>query len=303
MSSLVFLIIEFVMRPSLSSTKVFVVVASIGSFTQAAQLLHVTQGAVSQQIAKLEGLLGVKLFDRDPKQLSLTPHGRRLYRGVSDSLERIEAELDAVVSYKNDEVVSITTFASFAAQWLLPRLSSFESQYPDLRLQLNTTSSLVNFVDEGIELGVRFGQGDWDGLLSEHILTHRIYPVAHADYAKKLDVLGAPGQLAQLPLFYDLESPTEWARWFAKVGLPGTQLKLMKGFSDTLVMLSALRNGMEGVALIGDHLTRSEIRAGSLVRVFEDFIEPEGSYYLVYPKHLPLSAGATAFREWVLQAA
>ena len=289
------------MRPALSAIKVFVVVSSVGSFTQAAQLLSVTQGAVSQQIAKLEGMLGVKLFNRKAKRLSLTHHGRRLYRGVSDGLERIEAELDALVEHKSEEVLSISTFGSFAAQWLMPRLASFDSRFPQVRLHVDTTLRLIDFVEEGIELGIRFGSGEWPGLRAEHLLTHRIYPIAGAAYANKIKLRNDVTELAQSPLFFDMETPTEWARWFKKVGSPGQELKLTKGYSDTLVMLSALRNGLEGVALIGDHLTQNEVRDGSLVSVFDTYIEPEGAYYLVYPQHLPLSSTASAFREWLMQ--
>ena len=289
------------MRPALPAIKVFVTVASVNSFTQAAQLLHITQGAVSQQIAKLEGRLGVKLFNRDGKTLSLTQQGRRLYRGVADSLERIEAELDAVATHKNEEVLSITTFGSIAAQWLMPRISSFEQRHPQIKLHVDTTLRLVNFAEEGVELGLRFGSGQWPGLRTERVLSHRIYPVASATYAAKLQLNNQPAQLAKYPLYYDLESPTEWSRWFSKVKLPSVEVNLTRGFSDTLVMLSALRNGLEGIALIGDHLTQVELAEGTLVRLFEDYIEPEGAYYIVYPQNQPLSPSGTAFRDWILK--
>ncbi len=288
------------MRPSLGAVKVFTVVASVRSFTQAAQLLHVTQGAVSQQIAKLEDTLGITLFNREARQLTLTQYGRRLYRGVNESMLRIEAELDSVRTHRSEEVLSISTFGSFAAQWLMPRIGGFEARHPSVRLHVETTLRLVDFHAEGVDLGLRFGSGEWPGLRADHIFRHRIYPVCSPEFAAKSGISDDPGLLAKLPLFYDLETPTEWSRWFAKVGLPGQSMQLTRGFSDTLVMLSALRNGLDGVALVGDHLTEREINSGALVRLFEDYIEPEGAYYLVYPQQLPLSSGAVAFREWVL---
>lgn len=287
------------MRPKLSAVKVFTVVATVRSFTQAAQLLHVTQGAVSQQIAKLEDSLGVQLFERDVKQLTLTRQGHRLFRGVGDSVARIEAELDAVVTHRSEEVLSISTFGSFAAQWLIPRLASFEARHPNIKLHVDTSLRLVDFATEGMDMGIRFGHGEWPGVRAERMFAHRIFPVCSAQYAQKVGLNKNPDKLLKLPLYYDLETPTEWSRWFAKQGLAGQPAKLTRGFSDTLVMLSALRNGLEGVALIGDHLTEREIKNGALVHPFDTYLEPEGAYYLVYPQHLPLSSSGVAFREWV----
>ncbi len=288
------------MRPALSSIKVFSVVASVRSFTQAAQLLHVTQGAVSQQVAKLESQLGVRLFDREPRQLVLTQHGRRLYRGVSDSLERIEAELDAVVTHKDDEVLSITTFNSFAAQWLIPRLPAFEARHPQVRLHVDTSLRLADFVTEGFELGVRFGEGLWPGLRAEYLFSPRIYPFSSVQFAEKIgSSIFEPTSIANLPLYYDLDTPTEWSRWFAAAGMSADNVKLARGFSDSLVMLSGLRNGLEGVALVAEHLTQFEMSSGALVQLSDQYIEAEGAYYLVYPQQLQLSNAGAAFRDWL----
>ncbi|MEM7098021.1 MAG: LysR substrate-binding domain-containing protein [Pseudomonadota bacterium] len=291
------------MRPSLNNLKTFAVVADVLSFTHAAQILHVTQGAVSQQIAKLEDGLGTTLFLRQGRTLKLTTQGLRLHRGVRTSLERVEAELDALVSHRSDEILALTTFGSFAAQWLMPRLPGFESKYPQVRLNIDTTLRVVSLAEEGFDLGIRFGRGEWPGLRAEKIFAHRIYPTAGAHYAATLDVADHPETLLDLPLYYDLETPTEWSRWFGQLGLPGREQRLMRGFSDTLVMLSALRNGLDGVALLGDHLTENEIKNGSLVRLHDHYIEPEGAYYLVYPQHLPLTDCAQVFRDWLLNEA
>lgn len=290
------------MRPSLNSLKTFSVVAEVLSFTQAAQILHVTQGAVSQQVAKLEGALGERLFERKGRQLQLTSSGARLYRGVRFSLERVEAELDAMVTHRSEAVLAITTFGSFAAQWLMPRLLDFEARYPEVRLHIDTSLRLVSMSEEGFDLGIRFGRGEWPGVRAEKIFSHRIFPTAGAGYAKSAQLTGDPANLLSVPLYYDLETPTEWSRWFNQLGVQGGEPRLMRGFSDTLVMLSALRNGLEGVALIGDHLTEHEVSDGTLVRLSESYIESEGAYYLIYPQQLPLSSSAQAFRDWLLSA-
>ncbi len=292
------------MRPSLNSLQTFATVAAIGSFTQAAKLLNVTQGAVSQQIAKLERELGIKLFHRQARQLTLTSQGRRLYLGISPALSRIDAQLDAVLAHRSEEVLTISTFGSIAAQWLMPRIGVFEAAHPNVRIHIDTTLRLVNFIEEGIELGIRFGTGEWTGVRAEPMFRHRFFPLAGADYAKKLKLKGSLNKrisvIKNLPLYYDLEAPSEWSQWFAEAGSPIEEVKLARGFSDTLVMMSALRNGLEGVALIGDHLSERDVKEGTLVRLADHYIEPQGAFYLVYPYQIPLSPGASAFREWLL---
>ncbi len=288
------------MRPPLNSLKTFSVVADVLSFTQAAQILHVTQGAVSQQIAKLEDLLGVRLFNRQGRQLALTSHGKRLYRGVNSSLQRIDAELDAVVARHSEEVLAITTFGSFAAKWLIPRMRQFESKHPQLRIHMDTQHRFVDLADEGYDLGIRFGSGAWPGLRSEKLFTHRLFPTAWSEFGRAASLASDPERLLSLPLFYDLETPTEWNLWFAEQGLQGESPKLTRGFSDTLVMLSALNSGLEGVALVGEHLTEQELAAGTLVRMSNAYLESEGAFFLVHPQQLSLSASALAFRDWIL---
>ena len=290
------------MRPNLNALKVFCVVASVRSFTHAAQLLHVTQGAVSQQIANLEKIMGMQLFEREARSLNLTRQGRRLYLGIKPSLERIDAELDAVLTHKTEDVLRLTTLDSFGAQWLIPRIPAFEAQHPEITLHIDTSLRLVDLAADGIDLGIRYGGGEWPGLRAERVLSHRLFPIAGAAYAAGLNLSAGPASLAQLPLYYDLELPTEWPRWFHQIGLSGHDIQLARGFSDTLVMLSALRNGLEGVALIGDHLTQTELSTGVLVRLFDDYIEADGDHYLIYPQDVPLSTSAATFRDWILQA-
>lgn len=287
------------MRPNLSAMRTFVVSARAESFTHAGQQLNITQGAVSQQVAKLEEMLGVRLFERDGRRLALTTAGQRLFRGVRDSIDRIDAEVDAVRGNRDTQVLSITTFGSFAAQWLVPRLPEFEQRHPGISVQVDTSTRLTDFDTECHDVGIRFGTGSWSGLVSEFLLQHRVLPVAAPEFAAEIDLSPGPAALLNAPLIYDLETPTEWARWFSVAGIEQKEPKLQRGFSDTLVMLSALLNGMRGVALVGDHLLQREIADGLLVRLFETYIEPDGAYYLVYPQTRQLSPAALDFREWL----
>ncbi len=289
-----------IMRPSLGALRAFVVSARAGSFTLAAEQLNITQGAVSQQIAKLEDMLGVRLFEREGRLLTLTTAGQRLFRGIRGSMDRIDAELDAVRVNCDSRVLSISTFGSFAAQWLVPKLREFEVAFPNISVQIDTTTRLIDFDTEAHDVGIRFGTGNWLGLVAEPLLQHRVHAVTTPEYVAHLDLSPGPQALLNVPLIYDLETPTEWARWFAASGLDKVEPRLERGFSDTLVMLSALLAGMSGVALVGDHLTHREIEGGRLVQLFETYIEPDGAYFLVYPQARQLSSAGADFRDWLL---
>lgn len=292
-----------IMRPGLNSIRSFVVVARAGSFTKAADQLHVTQGAVSQQIAKLEDELGQRLFDRNGRSLSLTMAGQRLFRGVSRSIDRIDAEANAARSKQHTETLLITSNASFAAQWLAPRLADFEQRHPHIRLRCEATTRLVDYVEEGVDAGIRVGMGEWPGLTAEKLSPLNIVPVATPEYKNTLDLSSGPAALANYPLLLDLDSPTEWAQWFQSIGEADPELKLVHGFSDTLVTISALLHGVKGIALIGDILVEEELKNGSLVKVVEQPLEADYAYFLVYPAAHQTSGALAALREWMLDCA
>lgn len=291
------------MRPGLNFIRSFVVVARAGSFTKAADQLHVTQGAVSQQIAKLEDDLGQRLFDRNGRALSLTMAGQRLFRGVSRSIDRIDAEANAARSKQHTETLLLTSNASFAAKWLAPRLADFEQQHPHIRLRCEATTRLVEYVEEGIDAGIRVGMGEWPGLTAEKLAPLRILPVATPAYMETLNLSAGPAALTNYPLFLDLDSPTEWQQWFQSLDVADPELKLVHGFSDTLVTISALLGGVKGIALISDILIEEELKSGQLVRVFDQPLEAEFAFYLVYPASYQTSGAMAALREWMLSQA
>ena len=287
------------MKSNLNLVRSFVVVAQTGSLTRAAQVLHVTQGAISQQISKLEDYLGVRLFDRRPRGLELTESGRRLFRGVSGAVNQIDSELKAARLRDITEELCVTCNASFAAQCLMPCLLDFEERHPNIRLRLETTTRLLDFDVDGIDVAIRQGAGDWSGVVAELLCQDRSIAVATPEFAEQYDLQQQPGAVAGAPLLYDLENPTEWEHWFEAAGLKGGALTLSRGFNDTLVMLGALRAGAGGVGLVGRQLVCHEIASGVLVQVGDVSVEPAHAYYLVYPAEEKLTPAAVKFCNWL----
>ncbi len=287
------------MKTNLNAVRTFVLVAQTGSLTKAAERLSVTQGAVSQQISKLEEYLGVQLFERGARGLTITEPGRRLYRGVSTPLSRVDSALHAARLRPQTEELSVTCNASFAAQCLLPCLSDFEEKFPSIRLRLETTTRVLDFGADGVDIAVRQGEGGWPGVTSELLCRDRAIAVATPDVAQTYGLPGDLSAICSVPLLYDLENPTEWHQWFDAAGLPVEQINLSRGFNDTLVMLGALRAGVGAVGLVGRQLVCQELALGELVQLSDVSIEPAYSYFLVYPDAENLSAPAHKFREWL----
>ena len=289
-------------QPSLNAIRTFVHAVRAGSFSTAASTLHVTQGAVSQQIARLEDYLGVRLFDRTPAGLKPTAAGQRLFFTVSTNVDQIDLAVTNVRSSALLETLVITTLSSFAVQWLLPRLAAFERRYPDIRIALETSTVSMDLRDSGIDAGIRCGRGDWSGLNVELLFNDVVFPVTTPEFAATLTGHDEPATIATLPLLYDLDTRAEWTDWFLAAGVQ-TPPNLFYGYSDTLVMLSALKNGKPGIALTHASLVRGEIDAGNLVRLFDHSVPARWAYWLVQPADVTPRDAFAAFRQWLLDEA
>src|SRR6202046_3868387 len=129
------------------------------SFTHAANELNVTQTAISHQIRRLEEELGIRLFVRQNRALTLTPEARDYLPGVRAAFNDLRLATDRLLRKDNDHVLTISTLASLAAKWLLPRLSSFQEAHPDIDVRITSSISLVDFRRDDVEAAIRYGRG------------------------------------------------------------------------------------------------------------------------------------------------
>ncbi len=195
--------------------------------------------------------------------------------------------------------ISVSTLNSFAAQWLMPRLPSFQTTHPEVQLSIETTLTPVDLAERNLDCAIRRGPGRWRGLMSEFLFRDVLFPVATPDYAATLDLSCGETILETVPLLHDPGDPTDWSRWLIAAGCSGTRMNLVHSFTDTLVMLSAIAGDTEGVALINSELVEKELADGRLIRLFETTIPLQHPYYLVYPEGRSLSPGMLAFRRWL----
>lgn len=266
--------------PSLNALKAFDVAARFGSLTRAADVLGVTQGAVSRQVKELEQQLGLALFVRRGPRLQLTGAGTDL-AGTTATAFRILADGVAALRGRSDSpVVTLSMLPSVAAKFMAPRLERFVADHPDIDLRLSTTRALVDFRDSGIDAAVRYGRGPWPGLHAERLGGERLFPVCSPDYAARLE-LRTPADLTRATLF-PTDLPESWSGWMVRAGAGDVPVREGPTLGDFTAVLQAVLDGA-GIALGRSVLVREELRSGRLVAPFARAIDSPYSYWFVAP--------------------
>src|ERR1700753_2410810 len=163
--------------PSLNGLRAFEAAARHLSFTQAASELNVTQTAISHQIRRLEEELGLRLFIRKNRALALTPQARDYLPGVRAAFNDLRLATDRLLRKDDDNVLTVSTLASLAAKWLLPRLTAFQEAHPGIDVRITTSTSLVDFRIGDVDAAIRYGRANWPGVRADWLTADRLFPV------------------------------------------------------------------------------------------------------------------------------
>lgn len=263
----------------------------------AAESLHLTHSAVSQQIRGLEAQLGFELFTRQGRRLALNPAGQALQRAVSKVFAELQAGLLAAAQAHGSaaQTLRVTALPSFAQRWLLPRLPRWQALQPCITLDLHASQQLVDLEREGFHLGLRIGRGPWPGLVSELLFHSPHIMVAAPVLAQRL--VGAPPELlAQQPLLGDADL---WRDWFAQAGHAAAPAPVAT-FNDAALLGQAAEQGM-GVALTRELFAADALLDGRLVRISAQAIDEDATrdYQIVYPEALRDDPAVRAFCDWL----
>ena len=204
--------------PSLNALRAFEASARQRSFSRAAEELHVTPAAISHQIKALEEFLGAGLFRRAKGTLMLTDAGQRLLPGVRKGFDAFQEAMENFTDYDKTGPLNVTMTPSFAARWLIPRLEHFNRQHPEIDIRITTTLEMIDYAREGVEIGIRFGLGNYPGLVSELLLTSEVSPVCSPRLLAEGKPLERPEDLAHFTLLHDDapfhdETHPNWAMW------------------------------------------------------------------------------------------
>ncbi|MEO1484040.1 MAG: LysR substrate-binding domain-containing protein [Myxococcota bacterium] len=273
--------------PPLNAVRVFECVARHGSFARAAGELFVTQSAVSKQIALLEDYVGSRLFERHSSGVSLTLEGRELKHALLPAFETLRASFQRYSRRPpRSSTFKLTTVASFASEFLIPRLAEFERDFPELSLELSTTDRLLDFDREEIDLSVRYGTGDWPGLEVEAFGPSTLIPVRHADPPPNWSPRRVESTLSDV-----------WQMWPEAPSSPLPPV-MMEHFA---VALAAVRSGY-GIAALPELLVRDDLERGSLVALGDP--KPwEMSFFLVRRAGRPHHPRIPMVMTWLQQHA
>ena len=286
--------------PALSALRTFEAAARHLSFTRAADELHVTQAAVSHQIKALEADLGVCLFRRLNRRLLLTDEGQLLMPSVRRAFDELTAGVERVRQRCLGGTLTISTTPSIAANWLASRLGRFQALRPEFEIRLMATPRLIDFAREGVDCGIRYGFGDWPGLLAERLFNAALTVVCSPRLLEAPEPLKEPADLARHTLLHALDDMDNWRLWLRAAGVPGIDPQRGPKFESMPLALQAAISGT-GVAISRGPLADEALAAGRLVKPFDLELPSECAYYFVVPEPSADQPKIEAFRSWLLE--
>ncbi|TDQ23212.1 LysR family glycine cleavage system transcriptional activator [Raoultella sp. BIGb0149] len=285
--------------PPLQTLRAFEATARLSSMTLAAAELHVTHGAISRQIRKLEEHLGLKLFFRLTRQIILTEEGAEFHRTVIRLLSELMRESEHLRGRSLAKSLRISTTVSFASKWLAPRLSRFRQRYPEFDIQLDVTDINVDLNDGQVDAAIRYGPGHYRDVSSERIFDETVTPVCSPGFLEEHNGLTEIKALSNCVLLHEYRMQANWEAWFAMAG--DKNFRCHQGPLWTLGSMAtdaALRG--EGVALGRSVLIADDVAAGRLVAPFPQHkLKAERGYDLVYRSDNQDSFKIRMLRQWL----
>ncbi len=277
----------------------FTIVSQFDSFSAAAESLNLTKGAISHQIRTLESVLGFSLFVREPRGVSLTQKGEKLLAASTVRFSEIE-ELINHLGKPRTPTLTLGTTTYFASRWLSQRLMNFMQQYPEVQIRLQPMISFTDLDTQGIDLAIRWGDGDWTDHKTQLLFSCPAWPTGSEHALRQVERLGFYAAFSQFPLLHDRQHSNAWKHWYKQAGMtyPEKENKLI--IPDPNVRVEAVIEG-QGIAL-NDSLIERELSEHRLYRL-SDIELSEYGYYLIYGSSGQSNPVVAAFSQWILGSA
>lgn len=278
--------------PSLTALRAFLALSETGSAMAAGRALNVSHAAVSQQIRALENHIGVPLVDRNGRSLSLTREGTELAEALKVGFGTIARTVDAVTGADAERPVHVSTTQLFATTWLMPRLLDFQKRHPDIDLMVNPVAALNDPEPGGIDVALRFGDGDWPGLEAEMLVPTDIVITAAPSLVGDC-VIKTPCDLLVFPWLEELGMSSS-VDWLQKHGVTEGRVRQWTHVPGNL-MLDGARAG-QGVICTAMSSVEADLASGRLKLLFRD--EGDTGYHIVIRPGV-LRPKAKAFVSWL----
>jgi len=283
--------------PQLRAVQAFGAVARAGSVATAARTLAVTPSALSHLIRQLELRLGVALFSRTGRGLTLTAEGEQLAGSVVPALASIEEALGGFA--RRGTELRISTISTFAVRWLIPRLSRFQEQHPDIEIFVSTSTRAVDLSNETFDCAVRFGRGGWSGIAGDEMYREELVPACSPQW-QSTHRLREPTDLARVKLLHARARRQDWGRWLAAAGRPGIDTDAGPIFETRDLAIQAAI-GQMGIAVVDPRFIEAELAAGQLTVPFDLRLPLDTGYWLVWRPGRETGRPLAAFRRWLAQ--
>lgn len=291
--------------PPLPALHTFLITAQCCNFTRAAETLHITQGAVSRQIAGLESHLGYRLFQRQARGLSLTAQGRELFPRIQQVFALIDEAVDQVGSERQAlqrQPLQLKA-PTCMMRWLLPRLLQWQQERPDVPVELTTTvQHAVDFRREAFDAAVVYGAYPGGSVAAQHIFDELLTPVCAPSLLEGPTPLRQIGDLQQHMLLHPTRDQRDWTQWLKAAGTTLSNIGKGQHF-DTLDLAMTVASQGSGVAIGDWSLIGEDLSAGRLATPFEVKVRTGAGYYFVYPDHPAPSPPLRQLLDWLLAQA
>ncbi|MEB8389400.1 LysR substrate-binding domain-containing protein [Rhodobacteraceae bacterium KMM 6894] len=287
--------------PAVKALLSFEAAARNVSFTEAARELNVTRVAVSRQVRQLEEVLGVGLFVRGSSSVELTRAGRRLSRVVSNSFQSIVEEIESIENISADRLITIATSTGVSTYWLMPNIGRYRRIDPTVDFRLLVSYDLINLMKSGVDIAIRYGEGNWSGVHSQLLQRQMIFPACSQSFMKEYGPFESIEDLTRVKLL-DYEAAVDqssfWPSYFRDMGCNMQETPRMSSYDSYVNFVQAVLDG-QGLGLVGPPLMQQFLDSGVLVKALPMEPLPQRGYYLCRPDGVTVSDAVREFYDWL----
>lgn len=281
--------------PPLHSLRAFEATARLKGVHKAAQELCVTHGAVSRQLKQLEVWLGISLFDRSARTISLNKQGETYLKSITTALDLVEQASNNVQQSLPNGAISLSTTHSIASKWLFEKLKLFAA-HSQTEIWLNLEQQCIDFEHANVDLALRMGSGPWPDLHCIPLLSDKLIAVASPDLITK--PLSSTKELSRYKLLHDQDPACQWIRLFNENQLPLIDLSKGMRFSSSDILLNSAVDG-QGIALVSERLAADDLAQNKLVQVLSETVNLGMYFWLVMPREAYLKPSVREFCQWL----
>lgn len=288
--------------PPLNALRAFEAASRHLSFKRAAEELCVTQGAISRHIQKLEAYLGVDLFERSHRRVTLTPEGMRYVHDVREAFRRVEDATETIMASNNRRSLKVKVPPTFAIRWLVPRLAGFQARCPDMSLQISTPFVSPVF-ERDLDIAVYYPSPSLpEDIACEQLFDEVMTPVVSPTLMAGSVPIAEVNDLCQHVLLHSLTRVSDWRVWLEAAGATKVDPESGVRLENPGLVYQGVTQGV-GVAVGQLHFVTDDLLAGRLIAPFRTVKRRDTGYFLVIPKDRLGNPNVREFRNWILEEA